>query len=134
MDTPPPVAHTPAAQPYWDALARGELHLQRCMDCRAWGHYPRRRCSACGSARLAWREVEPVGTVHTFTVTHRPTAPMFAAEMPQVIAIVDLDIGVRVTTTLTVDDPSTVHIGQRVRGVVTPTDAGQVLLRFAPLG
>lgn len=133
MHGPLPIKTTPTAQPYWDALARDEIRLQRCTACGTWVYYPRSRCSACLSAALEWRQVEPVGSIHTFTVTHRPTAPMFSDQVPQVIAIVALDVGVHVTTTLIVDDPATVHVGQRVTAVFDHTAGDTTLLRFTPV-
>jgi hypothetical protein len=128
---PPPVPYpTPATQPFWDALDRDELQLQRCRDCTAWVHYPRRRCPSCLSDDLGWEAVEPRGTLHTFTVTHRPTAPVFAEEMPQVLAVVELDNGVRMTTTIRTADPATLRVGAPVVGEFDHADGRPTLLRF----
>ena len=79
---------------------------------------------------LAWEPVEPAGTIHTFTVTHRPTAPLFADEMPQVLAIVELPNGVRLSTTIVTDDPGALHVGTPVVGVFDHADDRPTLLRF----
>ena len=70
--------------------------------------------------------------IHAFTVARRPTAPMFADAVPQVIAIVELPIGVRLTTTVVVDDPGGLSIGLPVVGVFDRVDGGTTLLRFRP--
>jgi uncharacterized OB-fold protein len=106
--------------------------MQRCRACRAWVHYPRVRCTTCLSADLDWEPVDARGTVHTFTVTHRPTAAVFADQMPQVIAVVELDNGVRMTSTIVTDDPSTLHVGTPVVGVFDHADDRPTLLRFRP--
>jgi len=129
----PHPAPTPTSQPYWDGLAQGELRVQRCDACGSWVHYPRHRCPVCLSDRLAWHPVAPDGTVYTFTVARRPTAPPFADEVPQVIAVVELDVGVRMTTTLVGIDPADVRVGMRVTGVFDPGGDGPTLLRFRPL-
>lgn len=128
---PRPIPYpTPTAQPFWDALARNELALQRCRACGAWIHYPRSRCTACMAPDLGWEPIEPTGTIHTFTVTHRPTAPVFADQMPQVLAIVELANGVRLTTTIITDDTAALHVGDRVEGVFDHAPDRPTLLRF----
>jgi hypothetical protein len=130
---PRPIPYpTPTAQPFWDALGRDELAIQQCRACGAWVHYPRRRCTTCMSEDLAWETVEPVGTLHTFTVAHRPTAVVFADEMPQVIAVVELANGVRLTTTIVTDDPGALRVGAPVVGVFDHADDRPTLLRFRP--
>lgn len=124
---------TPTSAPFWEALRRGELRLQHCARCGAWVHYPRSRCVACWSEDLDWEPVPAQGTIYSFTVAERPTAPMYAAEVPQVIAVVELDVGVRLTSTLVVDDPDTVRVGMAVRGVFDPVTDDVTLLRFTPV-
>jgi hypothetical protein len=58
---------------------------------------------------------------------------MFSDEVPQVVAVVELDNGVRLTTTLVVDDPSSVATGTAVRGVFDRVAEGTTLLRFQPV-
>jgi uncharacterized OB-fold protein len=128
---PPPVPFpTPATQPYWDGLARDELLMPRCRTCASWVFYPRRRCTTCLSEDLAWERVAPEATIHTFTRTHRPTAPVFADAMPQVIAVVELANGVRMTTTIETDDPAALRVGTSVVGVFDHAADRPTLLRF----
>jgi len=75
-----------------------------------------------------------VGTVLTFSVARKPTAPPFADLVPQIIAIVELDIGVMVTSTLTDIDPDSVFVGLEVRAVFDHIDDTTTLLRFRPRG
>ena len=129
----PQPSPTPTSQPYWDGLARGEVRVQRCDVCGHWAHYPRHRCPVCLSDRLTWHPVEPEGTVYTFTVARRPTAPPFADDVPQVIAVVELDVGVRMTTTLVDVDADDVRVGMRVTAVFDGGPERPTLLRFRPL-
>jgi uncharacterized protein len=131
LDLPKPrPVPTPVSQPFWDALHDERVILQRCDECAAWVYYPRARCPECLSDRLEWHEVSGGGTVFTFTVTHQPTAPAFADEMPQLIAVVELDEGVRLTSTLVDAEPGAVHIGAHVVPVFDHGDDGLTLLRF----
>jgi uncharacterized OB-fold protein len=123
---------TPSAEPFWEGLDRDELRLQHCTACGAWVFYPRPRCSSCLSDTLAWETVEAVGELYAFTVTRRPTAPMFAEDVPQVLAVVEHPVGVRMTTTLVVDDIDLLRVGLPVVGVFDHVEDGMTLLRFRP--
>ena len=48
---------------YWEALARHELHVQRCRDCGAKRFYPRALCPVCLSAATEWVRASGRGTV-----------------------------------------------------------------------
>jgi uncharacterized protein len=123
---------TPVSQPFWDALRQNRVDLQRCDECGAWVHYPRSRCVRCLSPRLSWHTVEGDGTVYSLSIARQATAPQFADEVPQIIAIVELPEGVRLTTTLVEVDPADVHIGLAVSPVFDHGDDGLTLLRYRP--
>lgn len=131
VDKPRP-RPTPVSQPYWDALAAGHLEIPRCDSCSRLVFYPRVRCPHCGGESMTWERVEPTGTLVTVTATRQPTAPMFADDVPQRIAIVELDAGVRVTTTLVDVGDAPVEIGARVEGRFVAGDEGVTMLHFAP--
>ena len=62
-----------------------------------------------------------------------PTAIFFADEVPQKLAVVELDEGVRISTTLVHIDEEDIEIGMRVQPVFEATDGGEsVLLRYEP--
>ena len=124
---------TPTSQPFWDALREERICMQRCEACNGWVHYPRTRCSHCLSDRLTWHQLAGTGTVYTFSVARQPTTPQFLDETPQVIAVVTLDDGPRVTTTIVGIDADDVQVGQPVRALFEHGDDGITLLRFCPL-
>ncbi|MBK7951393.1 MAG: OB-fold domain-containing protein [Deltaproteobacteria bacterium] len=127
---PLPLA-TQTSAPFWEGLRRGEVCLQRCEACEAWVFHPRSNCPRCLSTKLAWRKVAGTGRLHTFTITRVPTAPFFADEVPQMLAVVELDEGVRIPSTLVGVAEDEIVIGMRVAPVFEPTVGGEsVLLRF----
>jgi uncharacterized protein len=131
MPKPRPVP-TATSQPFWDALGEDRVVLQRCDDCATWIYYPRARCPHCLSARISWHDVDGAGTVFSFTVAPQPTAPPFADEVPQLLAIVELREGVRVSTTLVDVAPDAIRIGLPVSPVFDHGVDGMTLLRFRP--
>ncbi|HPG26398.1 MAG TPA: Zn-ribbon domain-containing OB-fold protein [Myxococcota bacterium] len=132
IDKPLPRA-TPTSRPFWDGLRAGEIRIQRCTHCATWIFYPRSHCPHCLAREPEWVVVDGHARLHTFTVAHAPTAPFFADETPQLLAVVELEQGVRITTTLVDVEVPQIRIGMRVRPVFEPTDGGEgVLLRYAP--
>lgn len=127
---PMPVA-TPLSAPFWDGLKAGKILLQQCGDCQQWTFYPRRHCSHCLSDKVAWKEVSGKGTLYTFTVARVPTLPEFAGAELQILAVVELEQGVRVNTTLVGLEPEQIAIGMTVKPVrARVSEDGTVLLRY----
>ena len=123
---------TPATQPFWDGLNAGEVRLQRCVECEAWVFYPRSHCTSCLSRKLAWHTVVGTGTLYTFTLARQPTSLHFVDEVPQKLAVVELDEGVRITSTLVNVDEADIKIGMKLQPVFDKASDDVTLLRFEP--
>ena len=123
---------TPTTQPFWDGLNAGEIRLQRCADCRTWVFYPRSNCTGCLSPNLDWHAVSGDATLYTFTIARQPTAPQFADEIPQRLAVVELAEGVRMTSTLVNVHEDAIEIGMALRPVFDKVSDEVTLLRFEP--
>jgi uncharacterized OB-fold protein len=132
MQKPLPVP-TPTSKPFWDGLRERKVRLQRCRNCGRWVHYPRSNCPYCLSDDLEWQEVSGNATLYTFTIARRATAPQFQDEVPQKIAVVELDEGMRLTTTLVNVEESAIQVGMRLRPVFEDVQGTDVtLLRYEP--
>ncbi len=88
---------SPTSRPFWEAARKHELKLQRCGACRAFVYYPRDRCPHCFSDKLAWERTSGRGKLYSYTVVRRPSSRAFA-DAPYVLAIVELEEGVKLTT------------------------------------
>src|SRR5258708_4223018 len=108
MEKPYPVPDADTA-PFWDAVAAGRLEVQRCQSCRRHVFYPRSLCPHCGGVNLKWVTVSGRGTVYSFTVVHRAPAE-FQADAPYVVALVELEEGVRMFSRLVAGGPSAVRV------------------------
>jgi uncharacterized OB-fold protein len=129
--TTPKPRITPTGRPFWDALAKGEVHIQRCGACQHYVFYPRTICPDCSSRDLAWTKVSGKGVLYTYTVTE----PGKGKRGGDILAIVELDVGVRLATTLVGIDPDAVQVGVPVEPVFDDETFGDVtLLRFRPAG
>ena len=123
------------SRPYWDALGRGELMLQRCSVCNRLNHPAARRCRVCESTQLGWVVVEPRGRLYSWAVEPRRIIP--GMEPPYVIAQVTPDGcedgAVRLACTILVDDPSGLEIDMPLRLVTAVVPGADVTLaHFRP--
>ncbi len=132
FDKPLPTP-TPTSAPFWEGLKDGIIKLQKCNDCSAWVFYPRSCCSSCLSDALSWHEVSGSATLYTFTIARQPTSPHFASEVPQRLAVVELDEGVRLTTTLVNVAEADIRIGMRLKPYFEPVTDDVTLLRYQPV-
>ncbi|MDD2058926.1 OB-fold domain-containing protein [Pseudomonas sp. GD03860] len=127
---PMPLA-TEISAPFWEGLKARNVLIQQCNACSQWIFYPRRHCPACLAHDLSWRAVGGGATLYSYTVTRIATLPDFADEMPQKLAVVELDEGVRINTNLVGLEEDEIHIGMRLQPVFAEVDAkGNRLLRF----
>lgn len=94
---PVPITDSRTAE-FWEAAADGRLLVQECRDCKALQFYPRGHCVRCFGSNVGWREVSGRATLHTYSVVHRTPNEEFAPDTPYVLAIVDLEEGVRMTS------------------------------------
>lgn len=126
---------TGISAPFWNSLKEGRLSIPQCRSCGHWIFFPRRHCDKCWSQDLEWKEVKGTGTLYTFTLTRVPTLPDFADEMPQKLAVIELDEGVRINTTLIGLEEAEIVVGMRVKPVFdTVKPDGTTLLRFTAAG
>ncbi|MDI3341747.1 MAG: Zn-ribbon domain-containing OB-fold protein [Sphaerobacter sp.] len=130
---PLPVAD-PITAPFWESLRAHAMQLQRCDACGRFVFYPRVVCPHCGSRALTWQPVAGTGVVHAFTIVHRHPNPAFAAEIPYVVALVELDEGVRMLTNLVgvEPDPAQVRVGMPVEVVYEDVSDVVTLPQFRP--
>lgn len=102
---------------------RRELRFQRCSGCGAWRHVPREMCAGCGSTDWEWARSSGRGRVFTWTVVARAMHPDFAADVPFAPAVIELEEGVRLLSTVVDCPPDALRIDMPVEVIfedVTP--------------
>jgi uncharacterized protein len=124
----PPISEV--AEPFWDATREGRLLLQWCTACACPVWYPREVCLRCLGSTLEWRESQGRGVVYACTVEHK--AQTRALEPPYVVALVELDEGVRLLSNVVGRPPDQVAVGDRVRVTWEPLSDGRRLPLFEP--
>lgn len=132
IEKPLPIP-THISQPFWDALREHKVRIQYSPSTSQWVFYPRSLAPRTLADDLEWREIAGTGTVYAFTIGRRPTAPPWEDALPQLLAIVELDEGPRLTTELVNVPPEAIKVGMRVRPHFEDiAGAGVTLLRYEP--
>lgn len=117
--------------PYWQAAAEGHLALPRCKDCATTFFYPRRACPSCWSEDIEWIDAAGTGRVWSFTWVHVAFYDdAWKDDVPYCVAIVELDEGVRLVSSLTGVEPGQVEVGDAARVVFDPVTDDMTLPRF----
>ncbi len=115
---------------FWDGLMAERLLIQRCEGCGTLRHPPRPMCPQCRS--LTWNASEATGrgTVISFVIPRHPPMPFF--DDGYIVALVELDEGVRLVSNLVAVTAEQATIGMRVAVRYERFDNDVVLAVFAP--
>lgn len=100
---------SPDTEFFWSGLADHKLLIQRCTDCKTLRVPPRPMCGNCQS--LNWDSVESTGRgkVYSFVMPQYPPLPFL--QYPYVVALVELDEGVRIVSNLCGIEPAAIEVG-----------------------
>ncbi len=94
---------------FFEGTLAGELRIQKCDSCGTLRHPPSPACGACQSFDWSTVAMSGRGTIHSFVVNHHPQVPAF--DYPLVVALVDLEEGVRFVAEMPDTDREDVAIG-----------------------
>lgn len=108
------------SRPFWEGTKNHKLMIQWCAECHKFIFYPRIICPHCFSEQVSWVEASGRGSIHSYTVIHR-AAPPFNEQTPYVVAIIELNEGVRMVSRI-VDDWEKVSIDKQVSVVYEKID------------
>ena len=119
---------------FWDSCRRGQLVIQYCDGCDEYQWYPRGICADCWGESVRWVQSSGRGTVWTYTVTYQNRTPGFAEMVPYVLALVELEEGVRMFTNIIDCNPRDVHIGMPVEVTFQTATPQLTIPYFKPAG
>jgi uncharacterized OB-fold protein len=121
---PPPPLIRPAVNRdtayFWEGTALGELRIQQCGGCGALRHPPGPMCPHCTETKPTHVVASGLGAVYSYVVHHHPPVPGHTP--PFVVALVELEEGVRLLAELVDVEPDEVRVGMPVRIGFVPVD------------
>ena len=131
-DKPVPVPD-PDSAPFWEGCRNGRLLIQHCRDCGHNQFPPGNVCSACGAGAIEWIEASGRGRVFSWIVVVHPVPkPVYAGDVPYVVALVELEEGVRMPTNIVGCDSADIVADMPVRVLFDHVSEDVVLPRFRP--
>lgn len=132
--TKPAPGRDPVTAPFWESVDNHAMQIQFCDDCGKGVFYPRGICPHCFSSSLTWKSVSGKGQIHAFTIIHRHPNPAFQAAVPYVVALIELEEGVRMMSNIVgvPPEPDRVKIGTPVEVVYEQESNGATLPKFKP--
>ena len=119
---------------FWEGVKARQFRLQRCRACRRFRFYPRAVCPHCLSGEYEWVTVSGRATLYSFTVCHRAASEAFAADVPYMVALVELEEGVRLMSNLIGCPPDQARVGMPVEVVFEDASLDITLYKFKPAG
>jgi uncharacterized OB-fold protein len=130
--TRPDPIETPDTAFFWAGAARGELVALACAACGDLRHPPRPMCPACHSTKRVEKKLSGRGRVLSWIFPRHP-APIGFAE-PPIVALVDLEEGIRLVSNLVEVAPDAIRVGLPVEVRFAPTAGGSQVPVFRPVG
>lgn len=114
LDTPTKGRSQPAVNQdtefFWKGTRERRLLAQCCAKCGALRNPPGPACPHCHSLDWHTTELSGRGTLYTWTVVHAPLPMGF--DDPVVVAVVELEEGLRFVSDIVGADPATLTIGE----------------------
>ena len=117
---------------YWTAASDGRLLIARCNDCERVHHYPRVICPFCWSEDVVAVEASGRATLYTYSTVYVNDLPPFSGRLPYTAAVVELEEGPRLMTTIVDAEPSQLRIGMRLLARPQQVTDGVTTFVFRP--
>ena len=124
----------PVTEEFWKAAKRHELLVQHCRSCNQHIFYPREVCPGCLSSDLGWMKVSGRGRVYSYAVVRQAAHRGFRADVPYILAIIELDEGPRLTSNLVDCEIEDVRVDMPVTVVFDDVTSHVSLVKFRPVG
>lgn len=117
---------------FWEAAIEGRLVAQRCHGCGRLRHPPRPMCPHCHSLEFEAASLSGRGSLYSYAILHHPRHPAF--DYPLIVALVDLEEGIRLVSNLTAVNQEDIRIGMELEVCFEPTENGGAVPIFRPAG
>lgn len=119
-------------QPWFDALKQHQLLLQYFPSADHYQYPFSDRCTQDWSTEWEWRPSNGDGELYTWVRMHQLYHPSWKESLPYNLAVVQLDEGPRMQTTLINVDPDDIHVGMRVKVFFDDVTDDITLPKFEP--
>ena len=116
---------------FWEAAKQSRLCVQQCKACNRLYHPPRPMCPNCHGVDMVSKDLSGRGQVYSWTVPRYPPLPMFDEGL--IVALVDLDEGVRLLTNIHGIDHEEIKQGLAVELFFVDAEDNFKIPQFRPI-
>ena len=120
------------SKPYFEATKENKLVIQYCSHCNKYQFYPRVFCMNCFSDQIDWVESTGNGKVYSYSVVHKTAIAEMKDKVPYIIALIDLEEGVRLMSHVVDIVEEDLVVGLDVSVVFREEIEGYKLPQFVP--
>jgi uncharacterized OB-fold protein len=114
---------------FWKELEKGKIFTTKCKKCKIINFPPVIDCGICGSSKVDWIELSGRGKILTYTkVFVKPAS--FSEEKPYIVAIAELDEGIKILSWITGVEIEEISVGKKVRLVPKVTENERTIYEF----
>jgi uncharacterized OB-fold protein len=124
---------TAVSAPFWDGLKNEKLLVQKCMSCGNVQHPAMPHCVSCWKEDLEWVEHSGTGEIYSYSVCHWPTIPAFKQDAPYVVAIIELQDGIRINSNIVDCKLDDLRVGMPVTAIFDHVTSEASLIKFRPV-
>lgn len=121
------------SNPFWYGCKNKKLLIQKCENCKKHIFYPKLFCPFCLSTDLRWIESTGKGKIYTFTIIYSYQPTEFSEDIPYVVAVIELDEGVKMMSNIVGCPPEDVRCDMDVEVVFDDVTQEVTLPKFKPI-
>ncbi len=123
----------PETKPFWEAAKQHKLVIPRSKQTGEYFFYPRALSPGNDmSEDIEWVESEGKGKVWTFSIHHMGPSKAYKGEPPYVVALIEMEEGVKMMSNVVDIDPKEVFIGMDVKVIFDDVTDEVTLPKFKP--
>lgn len=100
---------------FYEGCAKGEPRIRLCTESRARFHFISEWCPYCYSQKLSCEKSRGRGKVSHFTICYTSPYPEFDQFTPYILALIELDEGVRMMSNVLDSSTERIRVGLRVK-------------------
>ena len=120
------------SQPFWENTKKHKLTLKKCKDCGHIDHPPYLYCTNCSSDNSEWIEASGKGKLVAYAVNTYMVPFPFWDDMPYVVAMIELEEGVRMISNIVQCDHNKLKNGMALEVVFDDVSDEFTLPKWKP--
>ena len=125
----------PETKPYWESTKNHKLVIPRSKTTGEYFFYPRAVSPGDDMTHdIEWVESSGKGKVWTFSIHHMGPSKAYKGDPPYVVALIELDEGVKMMSNVVDVDVNDVTVGMEVEVIFDDVTEEVTLPKFKPTG